>query len=144
MKSIEQKKIGEPSPEAIDFAKRMIALKWTKETNVDTIASCWQAGYLFGQIDSGSKYGRDWISVIDGDTINFPKEEGKYVCCNYYKCHDGKYAYSVFVSNFKFFRMRTTNEKIIGQDGETGCFSDNLGYASGVTHWMPLPEPPKS
>lgn len=48
----ENKKIGDPSPEAIAFAKRMIALKWTKETNVDTIASCWQAGYVHSQIDA--------------------------------------------------------------------------------------------
>lgn len=47
----DKKKIGDPSPEAIEYAKRLIALKWTKETNVDTIACTWQAGYIFGQID---------------------------------------------------------------------------------------------
>lgn len=50
----EKKKIGEPSPQAIDFAERMIALKWTRETNVDTIAGTWQAGYVAAQLDLAS------------------------------------------------------------------------------------------
>jgi hypothetical protein len=47
--------VGEPSPEAIKHAKRLIALKWTKETNVDTIAGTWQAGYIFGKMDAAKE-----------------------------------------------------------------------------------------
>lgn len=48
----EKKMIGDPSPQAIDFAKRMIALKWTKETNVDVVAGNWQAGYVRAQVEA--------------------------------------------------------------------------------------------
>lgn len=45
-------KIGEPSTQAIEFAERMIALKWTKETRVDIVAGNWQAGYVAAQVDA--------------------------------------------------------------------------------------------
>lgn len=54
MKQPEENKIGDPSSEAIDHAKRLIALKWTKETNVYIIAGTWQAGYVAAQIDYAS------------------------------------------------------------------------------------------
>lgn len=44
------------SEEAIDHARRMIALKWTKETNVERIAGTWDAGYLFGQLDQKKEW----------------------------------------------------------------------------------------
>jgi hypothetical protein len=49
--STQTPKVGDPSPEAISFAKRMIALKWTKETNVETVAGMWQAGYVHAKVD---------------------------------------------------------------------------------------------
>lgn len=48
----------ELSSEAIDFAKRMIALGWTKETDIKVIAGSWQAGYIFGQIDKEQQIAR--------------------------------------------------------------------------------------
>jgi hypothetical protein len=79
-----------------------------------------------------------WNSYPDEE----PKQEGQYLCCNFWKSHyDDKFSYSVFVSNYKFYRMRETGE-LNPSDGINGCFSNDLGYASTVTHWMPLPADP--
>jgi hypothetical protein len=66
--SNEKKMIGEPSPQAIDHAKRLIALRWTTEKNIDTIAGTWQAGYVAAQLDytvSLESKGMKWQKNMD-------------------------------------------------------------------------------
>lgn len=87
--------------------------------------------------------GREWIEIKSGE--DQPKEEGKYLCCNFFKLVTEKeYCYQPFVSNFEFSIMRSTGERVIDEDGFTGVFQDNAGYGKIVTHWMPLPPPPKN
>ena len=82
----------------------------------------------------------NWISTDE----KLPEEEGKYLVCHHFYLHvTNKDYFSMFVSNFKLNRYRETNEKFIDEEGITGGFQDDNAYSQKVTHWQPLPEPPK-
>jgi hypothetical protein len=61
--SNEKKMIGEPSPQAVEHARRLIALGWTKETRIDTIAGTWQAGYVAAQLDYSAQLNTKSVAV---------------------------------------------------------------------------------
>lgn len=78
----------------------------------------------------------EWISVKD----RLPKEGGKYLCY----IPDGKgyqeilgFAWNLeAVDEFDFYHQNYAG--FYGYDSEDGYFE-----YSDVSHWMPLPEPPK-
>ena len=78
-----------------------------------------------------------WISVKD----RLPGEDGRYLVYNMFYCNA--------VVTIASFSTCLENEDEYDFDGEKrpGWFSydDEYGYyeINGVTHWMPLPEPPK-
>ena len=61
----------------------------------------------------------EWVSVED----RFPEKSGRYLC-RYRQNIDGKFAYCTDFGSYNF-------------DDEGGWF------VGEVTHWMPLPKPPK-
>ncbi len=66
----------------------------------------------------------NWISV----ETKLPEAHGLYLCVNHFKAKwDGNYKTQYTILGFF-----------------EGHFQDRLGYAGEVTHWMPLPLPPKT
>ena len=90
----------------------------------------YEQGYMDGKLEN------KWISVND----RLPDENGRYLCyCgeSFIKTTD---IYS-FAKNLKKVDKYDFRDKKAGwysYDSEWGYFE-----RSGVTHWMPLPEPPK-
>jgi hypothetical protein len=77
----------------------------------------------------------EWIRVED----RLPELESEYLCGTYFM-HTNQFTQPI--CKFTFYRTRATNE-IILMDGITGCFVDRCNYGQVITHWMPLPSPPK-
>lgn len=97
----------------------------------------WKNGaYVSDMIDSAPTVG-GWISVKD----RLPSEDGRYLVCNTSYCN----AVALVTS----FSTCLENVEDYAFEGEKrpGWFSydDEYGYyeIDGITHWMPLPEPPK-
>jgi hypothetical protein len=83
----------------------------------------------------------EWISVKD----RLPKTNGKYLCTSYYKSTNSLHINLYWFTKdfYKLDRFDFSDKKGVGgfwdSDDEWGiCHHEN------VTHWMPLPEPPKA
>ena len=77
----------------------------------------------------------EWISVKD----RLPKKNGKYLCYNI--CLIGGIGIFSFAKNLKKVGINDFMFRKSGwyaYDSECGFYE-----VSNVTHWMPLPEPPK-
>lgn len=138
-KEVEQKKIGDPSPEAIGFAKRRIALKWTKETNVDTVACTWQAGYVHAQIDERKKVndGKKWIEIAE-DEKSLPPESTVVLGYNEKWIDEDFNPEGIRES---FYNDGNWHSCIWDNDHDTwnnDFFDKNIP----PTHWMQRPSPP--
>lgn len=73
-----------------------------------------------------------------------PEVEGEYLCCIQRFITTIGMTTRYFVADFKFNRYRETNELVgADQDGNKGCWAHKNGYAAEVTHYQPLPAPPK-
>lgn len=76
----------------------------------------------------------EWISIKD----RLPRKNGKYLCCDKDKhIHILSFAQNLYsIDSWDF-----------AKEHRSGFYdySDEYGYYEwdGVTHWMPLPEPPK-
>lgn len=83
----------------------------------------------------------EWISVKD----RLPEKEGQYLCASYYKTtnswHTNLYWFTKDL--YKFNDLDFSDKKGVSgfwdSDSEWGCC-----HHENVTHWMPLPEPPKA
>ena len=79
----------------------------------------------------------EWISVKE----RLPDKEGKYLCYCDYGCSGAISVYSFAKNLSKVDKYDFRGEKRAGwyfYDSEWG-----YGETESVTHWMPLPEPPK-
>lgn len=99
----------------------------TEEERDEMMRSNWKAqmaafGYGPDGLALPQKETSGWISVKD----RLPEEETEYLCWF------GDYPMGAFVMVCRWNKIR----------GAFWCYSDNAKWAF-VTHWMPLPEPPK-
>ena len=82
----------------------------------------------------------EWISVKD----RLPEEHDAYLCAEYSKMFDQYFIRMLWFTKdlYKHDRFEFPNKKGIGgfyeSSGEWGSI-----LIENVTHWMPLPEPPK-
>ncbi len=82
-----------------------------------------------------------WISVKD----RLPEKEGQYLCVSYYKTTNSWYINLYWFSKdlYKFNDLYFSDKKGVSgfwdSDSEWGCC-----HRENVTHWVPLPEPPKA
>jgi hypothetical protein len=80
----------------------------------------------------------EWISVKD----RLPEENGRYLCYVKAKRRTGFIGTYGFVENLHEF-----DEMFFKGENRSGFITDDdrLGFVEieNVTHWMPLPEPPK-
>lgn len=83
-----------------------------------------------------------WISVKD----RLPEQEGQqYLCASYYKTTNSWHINLYWFSKdlYKFNDLDFSDKKGVSgfwdSDSEWGCC-----HHENVTHWMPLPEPPKT
>jgi hypothetical protein len=82
----------------------------------------------------------EWISVKN----RLPEKEGQYLCASYYKTTDSWHTNLYWFSKdlYKFNDLDFSDKKGVSgfwdSDSEWGCC-----HHENVTHWMPLPEPPK-
>lgn len=95
-----------------------------KAAEIEQVVVDWSSRHHFGNNESGAyvkvtKHCKDsrWISVMD----ELPEKEGKYIVCT----EKG----SVYCTRFN------------GVSGYEGIFACDTN--THITHWMPLPEPPK-
>ncbi len=81
-----------------------------------------------------------WISVKD----RLPETNGKYLCADYSKTFE---KYFIRVMSFAKDLYKVDEFDFLKEKGKSGFYGcDNeWGYykCNGVSHWMPLPEPPK-
>ena len=80
-----------------------------------TVSQCISSDYCRGWNDAVDAMTR-WISVKE----NLPEVDGKYIVCTAKR--------SVYCTRFKAY-------------GRGGSFQTDIN--THITHWMPLPEPPK-
>ena len=82
-----------------------------------------------------------WTSVKD----RLPETNGKYLCAEYSKTFKKQY---LNVSRFARDLYKVDKHDFCDEKGKSGFYgySSEWGYfkESDITHWMPLPEPPKA
>jgi hypothetical protein len=82
-----------------------------------------------------------WISVKD----RLPDKNGKYLCANYSKTFN---RYFIEVLKFAKDLHKVDEFDFKEEKGKSGfyMYDSEWGYSHfrNVTHWMPLPEPPKA
>lgn len=82
----------------------------------------------------------EWISVKD----RLPETNGKYLCANYSKTFN---RYFIEVLSFAKDLHKVDEFDFKEEKGKSGfyMYDSEWGYSHfrNVTHWMPLPEPPK-
>lgn len=82
-----------------------------------------------------------WISVKD----RLPETNGKYLCANYSKTFN---RYFIEVLSFAKNLHKVDEFDFKEEKGKSGfyMYDSEWGYSHfrSVTHWMPLPEPPKA
>ena len=82
-----------------------------------------------------------WTSVKD----RLPETNGKYLCAEYSKTFKKQY---LNVSRFATDLYKVDKHDFCDEKGKSGFYgySSEWGYfkESDITHWMPLPEPPKA
>ena len=134
-----------------EYIDRMLIISYRKSRRgnfIDDVGKGYDAGIASAlraveKMPSSDVVPRDhnagWISVND----RLPEQDGEYLCASTYS------AINQVLLRIRSFskKLSDVSEYYLGDKNHAGWYSydSEYGYYSddNVTHWMPLPEPPK-
>jgi hypothetical protein len=108
--------------------------------HICTAEDCEDILKLVAELPTADVVPVEWISVKD----RLPETNGKYLCANYSKTFN---RYFIEVLSFAKDLHKVDEFDFKEEKGKSGfyMYDSEWGYSRfrNVTHWMPLPEPPK-